>query len=74
MDIDELRLRGNNLYAANEYNSAIDIYTQVRVPTFTDALNAAIAVLESTYMRCLTPKSLLHIGFRSVPRERNHSR
>lgn len=31
MDIDELRLRGNNLYAANEYNSAIDVYSQVSV-------------------------------------------
>ena len=30
MDIEELRLRGNNLYAANEYNSAIDVYSQVR--------------------------------------------
>jgi hypothetical protein len=74
MDIHELRLRGNNLYAANEYNSAIDIYTQVRVPTFTDALNTAIVVSVFTHMRCLTPKSLFHIGFRSVPRERDHSR
>ena len=74
MDIHELRLRGNNLYAANEYNSAIDIYTQVRVPTFKYVSTTAIAVSESTHMRCLTPKSLLHIGFRSVPRERDHSR
>ena len=28
MDIDELRLRGNNLYSIRDYNSAIDVYTQ----------------------------------------------
>lgn len=28
MDVDELRLRGNNLYSIRDYNSAIDVYTQ----------------------------------------------